>query len=121
VQVDPIKPTLKASGTQILKLNHDKLLSSFGFKFNFRRYNQYWNATTMKCVETEYTLEDEKLVILSGLPHDGHELKKRTGRRLHSSTFQLNLSRLVTPPLAPLSNRLGKHHAPNVSHKLCLR
>jgi uncharacterized protein involved in exopolysaccharide biosynthesis len=28
---------------------------------------------------------------------------------------------LVTPPRAPLSNRQGGNHAPNVSHKMCLR
>ena len=28
---------------------------------------------------------------------------------------------LVTPPRVPLSNRLGDNHAPNVSHKKCLR
>ena len=39
VQVDPIKPTLKAPGTKRLKLKHDKVLSSFAFKFNLRRYN----------------------------------------------------------------------------------
>jgi hypothetical protein len=38
VQVDPIKPTLKASGAKRLKLEYDELLSSFGFKFNLRRY-----------------------------------------------------------------------------------
>jgi len=37
VQVDPIKPTLKAPGTKRLKLKYDKLLSSFAFKFNLRR------------------------------------------------------------------------------------
>ena len=39
MQVDPIKPTLKAPGTQRLKLKYDKLLSSFAFNFNLRRYN----------------------------------------------------------------------------------
>jgi len=38
VQVDPIKPTLKAPGTMRLKLKHVKLLSSFAFNFNLRRY-----------------------------------------------------------------------------------
>jgi hypothetical protein len=38
VQVDPIKPKLKAPGTKRLKLKYDRQLSSFGFKFNFRRY-----------------------------------------------------------------------------------
>ena len=40
MQVDPIKFTLKASVTKRLKLKHVKLLSSFAFKFNLRRYNQ---------------------------------------------------------------------------------
>jgi hypothetical protein len=39
VQVDPVKPTLKAPGTEHLKLKHDKRLSIFAFKFNLRRYN----------------------------------------------------------------------------------
>jgi hypothetical protein len=39
VQVDPIKPTLKAPGTNRLKLNYDALLSNVAFKFNLRRYN----------------------------------------------------------------------------------
>jgi hypothetical protein len=38
VQVDPIKPTLKAPGTQRLKLQHDEVLSSFAFHFSLRRY-----------------------------------------------------------------------------------
>jgi hypothetical protein len=39
VQVDPIKPTLKAPETKHTILEHDKLLSNFGFKFNLRCYN----------------------------------------------------------------------------------
>jgi hypothetical protein len=38
VQVDPNKPELKAPGTQRLKLQYDKRLSNFAFKFNLRRY-----------------------------------------------------------------------------------
>jgi hypothetical protein len=38
-------------------------------------------------------------------------------RPLLSSTLAV----LVTPPRDPLSNRLGGNHAPNVSHKMCLR
>jgi hypothetical protein len=38
VQVDPIKPSLKASGPKRLKLEYDKMLSTFAFKFNLRRY-----------------------------------------------------------------------------------
>ena len=39
VQVDPIKPTLKAPGTKRLKLKWDDPLSSFGFNFNLRHYS----------------------------------------------------------------------------------
>jgi hypothetical protein len=39
VQVDPIKPKLKAPGTKRLKLKYDDPLSKFGFKFNLRRYS----------------------------------------------------------------------------------
>jgi len=38
VQVEPMKPTLKASGSKRLKLLFDEALSSFAFKFNLRRY-----------------------------------------------------------------------------------
>jgi len=39
VQVDPIKPKLKLSGTKRFKLMCDKLLSTSAFKFNLRRYS----------------------------------------------------------------------------------
>ena len=38
MQIDPVKPTLKAPGTKRLKLTREGLLSDFGFKFNLRRY-----------------------------------------------------------------------------------
>jgi hypothetical protein len=37
VQVDPIKPKVKAPGTKRLKPKCDEPLSSFAFKFNLRR------------------------------------------------------------------------------------
>jgi len=39
VQVDPIKPTLKAPGSKKLILKHDQLVSNLGFDFNLRRFN----------------------------------------------------------------------------------
>ena len=39
VQVDPIKPMLKAPGTKGLILTCDDLLSNFAFHFNLRRYS----------------------------------------------------------------------------------
>ena len=38
VQVDPIKPTLKAPGAEPLKPECDKPLSNFAFNFNLRRH-----------------------------------------------------------------------------------
>ena len=38
MQVDPIKLTLKAPVTEILKLQYDKLLTILAFKLNLRRY-----------------------------------------------------------------------------------
>ena len=38
VQVDPMNPMLKPPGTNLLKVNYDKLLSSLAFNFNLRRY-----------------------------------------------------------------------------------
>ena len=39
VQVDLIKPTLKAPATQRLQLKYVGLLSNIAFKFNLRRYS----------------------------------------------------------------------------------
>ena len=35
LQVDPIKPTVKAPGTKRLKLEYEELPSNFALKFNF--------------------------------------------------------------------------------------
>ena len=40
MQVEPIKPVLKAPGTKRLKLKYDELFSSFAFNFNLRRYTE---------------------------------------------------------------------------------
>ena len=40
MQVDPIRPKLKAPGTKPLKLQYDEPLSTFAFKFKLRRYNE---------------------------------------------------------------------------------
>jgi len=84
VQVDPIKPTFKAPGTERLKLKYEELLSSFGFEFNLRRYSlvaavpalppsvaprlRQWHALldarrtlTRRVEEAEYGLSDANL------------------------------------------------------------
>jgi hypothetical protein len=38
VHVDPMKPKLKAPGTKLWKLEHEKLLLRFAFNYNWRHY-----------------------------------------------------------------------------------
>jgi hypothetical protein len=47
VQVDPIKPTLKAPGYKRSKLKYVELLSNFAFNFNLRRYTAWTCRPTM--------------------------------------------------------------------------
>ena len=42
MQLDPVKPTLKAPGTKRLKLKSDEPLSSFAFEFKLRRYSKVY-------------------------------------------------------------------------------
>jgi hypothetical protein len=46
VQVDPIKPTLKAHATKRLKLEYGELLSSSAFNCNLRRYTKKLKTKT---------------------------------------------------------------------------
>jgi hypothetical protein len=52
VQVDPIKPVLKAPGIKGLILNYGEPLSNFAFKFNLRRYIQDFDAAFEGFVKT---------------------------------------------------------------------
>jgi len=65
-----------------LKLKNEEVLSNFAFNFNLRRYTDVGNQITY-----EWTL-------LSGPSLDF--TAGTLGRGLHSSTFQLSLSRFVT-------------------------
>ena len=47
VQVDPIKPMLKAPATKRLKLEYDELLSNVAFKSNLRHYIEERGAATL--------------------------------------------------------------------------
>ena len=73
MQLDPSKPTLKPPGTNGLNLKIDESLSTFAFKFNLRRYDE--------------GAVGEDGMVFSDMQEFIH------GRGLHSSTFQLNLSR----------------------------
>ena len=51
VQVEPMKPTLKAPGSTCLKLKYDEPPSEFAFKFNLRRYTM---ASTVDGLDEAY-------------------------------------------------------------------
>jgi len=44
VQLDPIKPVLKAPRSMLLKLIYEGRLSTFAFNFNLRCYNEVDHA-----------------------------------------------------------------------------
>ena len=77
MQVDPIKPTLKAPRSMHSKPKYVKLPSSFAFNFKLRRYIKDRFVKEMK--------EGRK----SNVPGTAGQVP---GRGLHSSTTQLNLS-----------------------------
>ena len=52
MQVDPIKPTLKAPGAEHLKLKCDILLSNFAFKFNLRRYTKAFGIPVVVAINS---------------------------------------------------------------------
>ena len=54
VQIDPMKPSLKAHGTKRLQLKFDILLSNFAFKFNLRRYTTDAAAGTVTVSQQRY-------------------------------------------------------------------
>jgi hypothetical protein len=49
VQVDPIKPPLKAPGNKRLKLRCDIMLSNFAVKFKLRRYTTVTTSFASRC------------------------------------------------------------------------
>jgi len=51
VQVRPMNPVLKAPEIKRLKLEYDKLLSSFAFNFNLRRFMEDKNRTEFSVID----------------------------------------------------------------------
>jgi hypothetical protein len=104
VQVDPIKPKLTLPGTKRSKLNCDEPLSNFAFKFELRRYAEVVRLDQLRRACTHLGLSQPSDAELQAMDsYSGHqedfEVVRRSmaaggaGRGLHSSTFQLNLSR----------------------------
>ena len=83
MQVDPVKPKLKAPGTKPLKLEYDGLLSNIGFKFNLRRYSvacsesgKIFSASYDKCV-CVYDSERQGLTFVPNRPISVHSFLRR--------------------------------------------
>jgi len=83
VQVDPMKPALKAPGTNRLRLMCDILLSTFAFNFNLRRFSEGDWADLVN-ITAAAAMFGEEMARMGGAV--------ATGRGLHSFTSQLNLS-----------------------------
>ena len=86
MQVDPIKPTLKAPGTKRLKLKYEKLLSSFVFNFGLRRYSPEQLALDAA---------RKKRAAAAAAAALASESHGSPGRGLHSFPCQLSLSSSV--------------------------
>jgi len=114
-----MKPTLKAPGSERLKLEHEKLLSHFAFKFNLRRYNTEARDAPPVAPNANASAAGKKggKASKKSAPLVEWKWAGNCTRPLFSSTSAV----LVTPPRVPLSNRPGENHAPNVSNKMCLR
>jgi len=123
VQVAPIKPTLKARGTKRLKLRYDELLSSFAFNLNLRRYDmafqKYCNMD--QSLFTRFVRLGTPYIELNAQGRARPELAdlyswryRALGRGLHSSTSQLNLSRVChnKTPYTPTYNPLTRAKQP---------
>jgi hypothetical protein len=97
VQVDPIKPTLKAPGIGItlLQLKHGTPLSTFAFHFNLLRYTMAGGATVVGGANNMAVGMDAVVVggIYNKASGDGGVV---AGRGLHSFPIQLNLSSLLS-------------------------
>ena len=77
VQVGPIKPTLQAPGAKHLKLTYDKMLSSFAFNFNLRRYTAGTTAAAMTNVIT--AIDQEVATFTTATPVTVAELQVEVG------------------------------------------
>ena len=111
MQVDPIKPTLKAPGTQRLNLKYDELLSSFAFNFNLRRYTEGADAAAPFGIQLEVAVTDTRFaaggVTLVHFPAQRYTLyvgyARWRGVR-HSSPFRLIVTHFMWDTLGGVAS-----------------
>jgi len=68
VQVDPIKPVLKAPGSMQLKLRYNGPLSNFAVNFNFSRYIKHYASDIIAVLDAEERTEP---VVIIGQSYGG--------------------------------------------------
>jgi hypothetical protein len=86
VQVDSIRPTLKAPGIKRLKLRHDTRLSNVAFKFDLRRY-------------TAAETHPDRCQVVVNIQKAFHLPRRATGRAVQVAPVKSTLK-------APVSKRL---------------
>jgi surface protein len=102
-----MKPVLKAPGSIVLKHRNDGRLSKFAFKFNLRRYTMHgmfnkaaafnqplvaWDTSSVTTMRGMFLRTEAFNQALASW--DTSSVTNMRGRGLHSSTFQLNSSRV---------------------------
>jgi hypothetical protein len=76
-----------------LKLHYEEPLSNFAFSFNLRRYSMSGNVAAAAAVLAAGADPDARTRPSGKNLRDINGASRATGRGLHSSTSQLNLSR----------------------------
>ena len=99
MQVDPVKFTLTAPGTERLKLKYEELLSNIGFKFNLRRYTVAAAAALRD--ELRLAVGHGRAVQVNPMkpklkPPGTERLKLQCDTLLSTSAFKTNLRRYST-------------------------
>jgi hypothetical protein len=106
MQVDPIEPTLKAPGANLLTLKFDERLSNFAFKFNLCQYSLAGihaalthnpAAVTSACLQLATAVVGRRRLTLSVKPmlkpHGTKLLKLKRDEMLSTSAFKFDLRR----------------------------
>jgi hypothetical protein len=89
VLVEPMKSNLKASGTKRLTLTYKVLLSSFGFKFNLRRYYTGTAGTAVGTVVMSVTALVSMRRMARSIARRRAAMKPGGGRAPHSIPHSL--------------------------------
>jgi len=132
VQVDPIEPTLKAPGYELLKLKYDDLLSTFDFKYDLRHHSKVFlragqmavldmmrhkrlnSAATaiqkeVRCYQKrkEFLAFRRAIIVVAKWSRGMLARRLATGRGFRSSTSHLDVSRFC------------RQRPPDISRKKC--